>query len=70
MSSGRALELGDGEQPTVAETMEPLIETAVDSATGVESDYAGNPSPNAGRAIADGDQWGLGLPGSGVGWQP
>jgi hypothetical protein len=30
----------------------------------------GQPPPNAGRTIADGDQWGLGLPGSGVGWQP
>lgn len=50
--------------------MQPPIETAVDSATGSNPNYAVNPSPNAGRTIADGDQWSLGLPGSGVGWLP
>jgi hypothetical protein len=29
-----------------------------------------NPPPNAGRALADGEQWGLCMPSSGVGWQP
>ena len=33
-SSGCAFQLGGGERPAVAETMQPPIETAVDSATG------------------------------------
>jgi hypothetical protein len=70
MGSGRTLQLGGGEQPAVAEAMQPPIETAVDSATGSNPATPSTHRRTLVELSPTATSGALAYPVAGVGWQP